>query len=114
MQLPRWALGPVILVALLAIPAAAQASIGVGIQAGPVRLSGAAHPGGSYSLPPVYVVNTGSQSEALTVRIERVSSGAGRPVPASWVHEPGSAVRLSHNQSASVPLQLVVPATAPP
>jgi hypothetical protein len=114
MQLLRWALRSASLIVLLAIPATAQASIGVGIQAGPVRLGAAAHPGGSYALPPVYVVNTGTQPEALTVRIERVSSGPGRPVPASWVHASGSAVRLSHNQGTRIPLQLVLPATAPP
>ncbi len=77
MHLRLWAVGLVSLL-MLAIPAAAQASIGVGIQAGPVQLAGAAHPGGSYALPPVYVVNTGTQDESLSIRIERVSSGQGR------------------------------------
>ena len=114
MQLRRWALGSAGLIVLLAVPATAQASVGVGIQAGPVRLGAAAHPGGSYALPPVYVVNTGSQPESLTVRVERVSAGSGRPVPVSWVHAPGSAVRLSHNQGTRIPLQLIIPATAQP
>jgi hypothetical protein len=114
MQLRRWALPAASLLALLAIPAAAQASIGVGIQAGPVRLAAPAHPGGSYALPPVYVVNTGSQPESLVIGIERVSAGTGRAVPAAWIRIPGAAVRLAGNGSARVPLQLVVPATARP
>jgi hypothetical protein len=98
---------------MLAIPVAAQASIGVGIQAGPVRLAGVAHPGGSYALPAVYVVNTGTQDESLSIRIERLSSGPGRPVPAAWIR-PGAAVQLSHSESARIPLELVVPDAAKP
>lgn len=112
MHLRRWAVGLVGLL-VLAIPAAAQASIGVGIQAGPVRLAGVAHPGGSYALPAVYVVNTGTQDESLSIRIERLSSGPARPVPAAWIR-PGAAVSLSHNDSARIPLELVVPAAAKP
>lgn len=112
MHLRLWAVGLVCLL-MLAIPAAAQASVGVGIQAGPVRLAGLAHPGGSYALPAVYVVNTGTQDESLSIRIERVSSGPGRPVPAIWIR-PGAAVQLSHNESARIALELVVPDAAKP
>jgi hypothetical protein len=112
MHLRMLAVGSVSLL-MLAIPAAAQASIGVGIQAGPVRLAGLAHPGGNYALPPVYVVNTGTQDESLSIRIERVSSGPGRPVPAAWIR-PGAAVQLAHSKSARIPLELIVPATAEP
>jgi len=101
------------LLAVLAVPATAQASVGVGIQAGPVLLGGAAHPGGSYALPPVYVVNTGTQPESLAIRIERLSPGPARAVPASWVR-PGPRVWLSHGESARIPLELVVPAAAEP
>src|SRR5258708_25062083 len=111
MHLRLWAVGSASLLMLLAVPAAAQASIGVGIQAGPVRLTGAAHPGGSYALPPVYVVNTGTQDESLSIRIERLSPGQGRAVPAAWIRS-GAAVQLSHSESARIPLELVVPATA--
>jgi hypothetical protein len=115
MHLRLWSLIPVAVLALLAIPAiAADASIGVGIQAGPVLLSGAAHPGGSYALTPVYVVNTGTQAETIAVRVERISPGDGMTVPASWIRAEGPAVTLSHNQSARIPLELAVPATARP
>jgi hypothetical protein len=112
MHLRPWAVGLCSLL-MLAIPAAAEASIGVGIQAGPVRLAGVAHPGGSYALPAVYVVNTGTQDESLAIRIERLSSGPDRPVPAAWIR-PGAAVQLSHNQSARIALELVVPDGAKP
>jgi hypothetical protein len=113
MHLRLWAIGAASLLTVLAGSAVAQASVGVGIQAGPVRLSGSAHPGGSYALPPVYVVNTGTQDESLSVRIERLSSGQGRGVPASWIHS-GSAVQLAHGQSARISLELVVPGGARP
>ena len=112
MHLRQWALAATLL-AVLAVPATAQASVGVGIQAGPVQLAGPAHPGGQYALPPVYVVDTGTQSETLTVRIERLSPGRARSVPAGWISQ-GPAVRLSHGQSARIPLELIVPATAKP
>ena len=112
MHLRLWAVGLVSLL-MLAIPVAAEASIGVGIQAGPVRLAGVAHPGGSYALPAVYVVNTGTEDESLAIRIERLSSGQGRPVPAGWIR-PGAAVQLSHSESARIPLELVVPEAARP
>jgi hypothetical protein len=112
MHLRLWAVGLVSLL-MLAIPAAAEASIGVGIQAGPVRLARIAHPGGSYALPAVYVVNTGTEDESLSIRIERLSSGPGRSVPVAWIR-PGAAVQLSHSESARIPLELVVPAAARP
>jgi len=112
MHLRLWAIGAGLL-AVLAVPATAQASVGVGIQAGPVRLAGAAHAGGSYALPAVLVVNTGTIPESVSLSVDRVSAGSGRTVPPSWVHADG-AVTLDPKQSASVPLQLVVPATARP
>jgi hypothetical protein len=115
MHLRLWPLVPLGTLMLLAVPAtAAFASVGVGIQAGPVLLSGAAHPGGSYALTPVYVVNTGTQQETIAVRIERISPGHGRTVPPSWIQQTGPAVTLSHNQSARIPLKLDIPNTAKP
>jgi hypothetical protein len=99
---------------LIAAPVAAYASVGVGVQAGPVRLAGDAHPGGTYALPPVYVVNTGTQPEAVAIRIERISSGAGRTVPAAWIRVTGLPSALGHGQSARIPLSVVIPAGAKP
>ncbi|HEY1625281.1 MAG TPA: hypothetical protein VGG16_15935 [Streptosporangiaceae bacterium] len=103
-----------VLLGLWAAPAA-NASVGVGIQADPVRLSGTAHPGGSYLLPTVYVVNTGTQTETLTMRVERLHAGGGQSVPGSWIQSSwthGSSVAAG--QSAEIPLELVPPADAKP
>jgi hypothetical protein len=118
MHLRRWLAVP------LAVPAAfaalsiflpaAQASVGVGVQATPVVLGNAAHAGGSYALPPVYVLDTGTQAEKITVRVERLSKGTGHVVPPSWVRASGPAVQLAPHQSARIPLQLVVPGGAQP
>jgi hypothetical protein len=102
---------PVVSAALVSLAVTAGASVGVGVQAGPVLLSSAAHPGGSYALPPVYVVNTGTQAELVSIRIDRLSAGSGRPVPPSWIHA-GPSVRLTAHQAARISLQLVVPAGA--
>ena len=106
----------------LAVPAAfvtlsisapmADASIGVGVQAAPVRLANVALTGQSYALPPVYVLDTGTQPESITVRVDRLSAGQGRGVPQSWIRMTGPALQLSPRQSAQIPLELVVPAGA--
>jgi hypothetical protein len=89
-----------------------QASVGVGVQVNPVRLGKAAQAGATYSLPPVQVANTGTQTEWISVRIERLSHGAGQPVPASWIHASGIPLRLSPHRAARIPLRLSVPADA--
>jgi hypothetical protein len=99
---------------LLAFPAAAAASIGVGIQVGPVRLAGIAHAGQTYELPPVYVVNTGTEPETVRLEVQRLSKGTGRDVPKSWFKPGQTDVHLDPKQSATIPVQLVVPAGATP
>lgn len=105
---------PVSALLVLVWSATSFASVGVGVQAGPVRLTGAAHPGGRYALPPVFVVNTGTQPESVVIAIERISPGSGRTVPPAWVTASSAPVRLAHDQSARIPLSLTVPAGAAP
>jgi len=100
--------------ALVAVPQAAQASVGVGIQAGPVRLSGVAHPGQSVALPSVSVVNAGTRPESVRVMVQRYPRGGGRPVPPSWVRPGVPSVRLAPHHAIRIPLELVVPAGAKP
>jgi hypothetical protein len=112
----RWLLAGFVIVAGLAVwpDVAASASIGVGVQANPVSLDGAAHPGASYTLPSLYVVNTGTQAESMSVRVERLSAEPGRAIPASWIHVTGLGGQLAPGQSARIPLQLVTPPDARP
>jgi len=96
-----------------ALPAAA--SVGVGIQTNPVLLSGSAHPGGSYRLPSLYVVNTGSQTETLSLQVERLQGTAKgtNAVPRSWIQTSWtSSSQVPAGHSVNIPLQLVTPANA--
>ncbi|MEP7024253.1 MAG: hypothetical protein ABJB47_10725 [Actinomycetota bacterium] len=105
---------PVAVAMLIGFPLAASASIGVGIQAGPVRLGAVAQPGQTYDLPPVYVVDTGTEPETVRLAVARLSRGRGRTVPPSWIKVSGPPVRLDAHQSAKIPVQLVVPSDAKP
>jgi len=99
---------------LAAVPQPAQASVGVGIQAGPVRLPGVAHPGQSVALPPVSVVNAGTRPESIRVGVQRDPRGGGRPVPPSWVQPGVASVQLAPHHAIRISLQLTVPAGAKP
>ena len=109
------ALAPAVLAgALVAIPQAAEASVGVGIQAGAVQLSGVAHPGESVALPGVSVVNSGTHPESIRLSVHRLSKGPGRVVPASWIQFGSPVVQLEPQHAVRVPVELVVPAGAKP
>ena len=109
------ALAPAVLVgALVAVPQAAQASVGVGIQAGAVQLSGAAHPGESVALPGVSVVNSGTHPESIRLSVQRLSKGPGRVVPPSWIQFGTPVVQLAAKHAIRLSLTLTVPAGAIP
>jgi len=114
MALRLWLALPIGALALLAWPAASYASVGVGVQAGPVSMGGLAHPGGQYALTPIYVVNTGTETESVSISVERISPGSGRTVPPGWITASSAPVQLSGAHSARIPLQLTVPRTAAP
>lgn len=100
------------MVAILIFPAAAEASVGVGIQENPVSLQRAAKAGGTYALPAVHVANTGTQNETLRLKVERISHGTGRAVPSTWIQFSSSQIQLAPHQETKIPLNLVVPASA--
>jgi len=108
-------LAPVALAgALLAVPQAAQASVGVGIQAGPVRPSGAVHPGQSLGLPAVSVVNAGSYPESIRLSVRHVAKGSSRAVPPSWIQFGAPVVELAPKHATRISIELVVPGDAKP
>jgi hypothetical protein len=104
----------------------AYASVGVGIQANAVHLDGVAHPGGTYTLPSLYVVNTGTEAESISIQVERLSSGPGTrigtktstgtgtgwTVSPSWIQITGLGAQLAPGGSAEIPLKLSLPAGA--
>jgi hypothetical protein len=104
---------PVALVALASFTQTSDASVGVGVQVSPVRLGSMAQRGGSYALS-VDVVNTGTEAEAVSMRVERLSRGSARAVPPSWIQFAGAAVQIAPGKAARVSLELVVPGQARP
>jgi hypothetical protein len=104
---------PVALVALAGFAQTSDASVGVGVQASPVHLGSMAHRGERYALS-LDVVNTGTEAEAVGMRVERISRGPGRAVPPSWVQFAGPAVQIAPGKATRVSLELVVPGQAKP
>lgn len=100
------------MVAIACFPVAAEASVGVGIQENPVSLLKAAEPGRTYALPAVHVADTGSQDESIVLKVERISGGHARTVPATWIHFANTLIQLSPHQETKISLDLVVPDTA--
>lgn len=114
------------MIAATAILAASllSASVGVGIGGAPVCPAAAVQPGQSVSLGTIYVVNTGSGSEDITLRATFPANGLpGRAFPGSWVSFSypkklwifgSSSVTLAPGQGADIPATLNVPADAKP
>ncbi|HEX6488364.1 MAG TPA: hypothetical protein VF137_05745 [Candidatus Dormibacteraeota bacterium] len=92
--------------------ASAQASAGAGVAANPVVLAGDAHPGQTYSLPGLYIVNTGTESGIYSARVQRLRSAQGLDVPADWVQFEGNEVFLVPRAHATLPMTLTVPVRA--
>ena len=111
---------PLIAAVLLGSPV----SVGVGIGGAPVCPAAAIQPGTSVSLGTIYVVNTGSGGEDITLHAAFPANGLpGRAFPASWVSFGypkslwifgGSSVTLGPRQGADVPATLNVPAGTKP
>jgi hypothetical protein len=98
----------------LVVAGGAGADVGAGIGASPISLAQAAAPGGTYALPSVYVVNTGTDTGRFRLRVQRISTGAARTVPVDWVRIGRGELTLGPMQHALVPLTLVLPASAHP
>jgi hypothetical protein len=103
----------VVLALAVMAPAAATASIGTGVGALPLVLHTPAKAGHTYSLPPLYVKNTGTVTSLYTVKIERIGKNGKRTVPASWVHVHPAIVRLRPGVLTHLEVTVDVPADAP-
>jgi hypothetical protein len=93
------------------------ASAGAGIGAGNICLASPAQPGGTYQLGDVYITDTGTGTESLTLTAvplwpgQRVYRGE-QAISPSWVTFAPSTVPLGPGQGTSVPATLTVPAGA--
>jgi hypothetical protein len=100
--------------AAVMVPLHAAASIGTGVGANPIVLTEVAQPGHSYTLPQLYIVNTGTEASPYGVRVTRLEKGSQRDVPNSWVELPRSPIVLAAGEATRVPVRLLVPAGAAP
>ena len=94
-------------------PLTAAASVGTGVGATPITLDVTAVRGHTYTLPRLYVVNTGTETSRYTVRVIRLEQGAQRDVPSGWVTVGGAPLTLAPRATANITLTLDVPADAP-
>lgn len=113
-----WRIGPAVgllatAILILALPLGAAADdVGVGVNASPIALGSQAQSGSIHRLPDLYVVNTGTGASIYHLKVEELSPGEGRAVPASWVHFARNNFQLQPKASAAVLLTLNVPADA--
>lgn len=91
----------------------ASADLGVGVGASPITLGEPVLAGESYAMPPLYVLNTGTEPARYTISVERISEGEGQPVPPEWIVLGDNRFVLEPRQSAFVPVTLTVPESAP-
>jgi len=97
---------------VFALPAAAFASLGTGVGASPIMLAQPALPGHAYRLPGLYVLNTGTVPSRYQVRVERLSPGGQKTLPADWVTLSQNHFLLRPRHSATVPFTITVPTNA--
>jgi len=98
----------------LLLPVSAIASIGAGVGASPIVLAQPGHPGGAYSLPGLYVINTGTVTTTYVVRVQRLSRGNEKRLPAAWVTIERNDFKLRPHGATVVPLRLTIPGGAVP
>lgn len=91
----------------------AGASVGTGVGADSLVLAQPAHPGATYRLPDLVVVNTGTDVARYTLRISREPKRRHRTVPPGWVHFSPTTFRLEPEARRTVPIELSVPGSVP-
>jgi len=101
-----------IALAMALVPRGGSATLGTAVGANPITLKEPAVPGRSYELPSFFVINSGDEASYYSVRVERLSQGAGRPVPPGWVRIGRNHFPLNPQESMQVPLTLTVPRDA--
>lgn len=109
----RWGAWLLLLVALLLpLAPAARASLGTGVGASPIMLAQPARAGHSYTLPGLYVLNTGTVASRYHIRVQRLSSGGRLTLPVSWVRLWRNDFMLAPGHSATVPFTITIPKSA--
>jgi len=100
------------MLAVLALPAPALADVGVGVGASPITLAQPALPGHTYELPPLLVVNTGTEQSTIVLQVRPAGGAAEQPVPSSWIAFGKNGFALAAKATMAVAVTLAVPAGA--
>lgn len=108
----RRALG-LISAALLIAPGVASASIGTGVGAVPLSLSGPAHAGRNYTFHYLYVKDTGTVASDYLVKVERLNAASGKAIPVNWVRVTPVAFHLEPRAIERVTVTVAIPYAAP-
>jgi hypothetical protein len=80
----------------------------------PIVLAQTALPGHAYKLPGLYVLNTGTVASRYHIRVERLSPGRARILPAQWVTFERNDFLLRPHHSATVPFTITISGSATP
>lgn len=102
----------VVLTTVLVAPGVAAASVGTGVGAAPLELARPAHAGRSYTFHWLYVKDTGTVASSYLVKVQRLSPGSAKVVPASWIEFAPHAFRLRPQEIKRVVVTVNVPFSA--
>ena len=91
-----------------------QASVGVGIMPGTIRVDKPLLPGGIYSLPSVQVVNTGTEAGDYEVELASMAEQEELTPPAEFIVLSPTSFHLEPGANQSVSLSLSIPVKAKP
>ena len=100
--------------ALVSVPAAGFARIGVGVNTGKIILEEPLKAGGIYELPALVVLNTGDEPSSYSVSVEYHVSQPEYRAEAPWFRFTPEIFHLEPGGVQKVAIQLTLPVKAPP
>ena len=103
-----------VLIAVLFLPLASFASVGVGIGTGKIQVDKLLQPGQIYPLPPLTVINTGDEPSEYNVSISYLTGQAELKPDAKWFAYEPTHVYLTANDSKLIGITLTLPVNARP
>jgi len=107
-------LGAIVMGGFLALPSAAHAQSGVGINLSEIAIDEALAPGGIYKLPMVTVTNTGSEAGEYALDVAYVHNQKEERPPKEWFSFKPEVFHLEPKTSQVVAISLTIPVKARP
>ena len=103
-----------VLIAVLFLPLASFASVGVGVGMGKIQVDKLLFPGQIYHLPPLIVKNTGNVPSEYNVSVDYLTDQTELKPDAEWFTYKPTQVYLTANSSKTVGITLTLPVNARP